>query len=61
MTEKDKIYYNVWCCAHRRRYDAKVKKDWELYEREHDTVLMCLRIAQWYKFDTDQPHYLKHG
>jgi hypothetical protein len=58
--EKDKIYFNVWCCAHRRRYDAKMKQDWELYEREHDTVLMCLRIAEWYKFDTDQPHYLKN-
>jgi len=58
QTEKDKIYFNVWCCAYQRRYQAKLKKDWALYEREHDTVLMCLRIANWYQFDTDLPHYL---
>jgi hypothetical protein len=29
MTEKDKIFYNVWCCAYRRRYAAKLKQDWD--------------------------------
>ena len=59
MTEKDKIYYNVWCCAYRRRYNAKMKQDWNLYDREHQTVLMCLNIAKWTKFDTEKLHYLK--
>ena len=59
MDDKANIYYNVWCCAHRRRYNAKMKQDWELYNREHQTILMCLKIAKWWKFDTEQPHYLK--
>ena len=59
MTEKDKIYYNVWCCAHQRRYFAKLKQDWELYDREHQTLLMCLKIAKWYQFDTGKRNYLK--
>lgn len=56
LSEKAKIYYNVWCCAYQRRYNAKLKKDWALYDREHETILMCLRMkdAQWYKFDTEQ-------
>lgn len=59
LTEKAQIYHNVWCCAYRRRYNAKLKQDWELYDREHQTVLMCLNIAQWTKFDSEKPHYLK--
>ena len=61
MTPKEKaqLYHNVWCCAYQRRYNAKIKGDWELYDREHQTLLMCLRIAKWCKFDSDQPHYLK--
>jgi hypothetical protein len=59
LAEKDKIYYNVWCCAYRRRYNAKLKKDWELYSREHQTLLMCLKIAKWTTFDSEKPHYLK--
>ena len=59
MTEKDKIFYDVWKCAYRRRYNAKLKKDWELYNREHQTLLMCLKIAKWSKFDTEKRHYLK--
>jgi hypothetical protein len=59
MTEKDKIYHNVWCCAYRRRYNAKIKQDWELYDHEHQTLLTCLNIAKFYRFDTEQPHYLK--
>jgi hypothetical protein len=53
LTEKDRIFYNVWCCAYRRRYAAKLKQDWELYDREHQTLLMCLRIAKWNKFDSE--------
>jgi hypothetical protein len=56
--EKAKIYYNIWCCAYQRRYDAKCKGDWELYEREHQTILMCLKISKWYSFDTEKPHHL---
>ena len=59
MTEKDKIFYDVWKCAYRRRYAAKLKKDWELYSREHQTLLMCLKIARWTQFDTEKPQYLK--
>lgn len=54
LSEKEKIYYNVWCCAYRRRYEAKVKKDWDLYQREHQTLLMCLKIATWNVFDTEK-------
>ena len=61
LTEKDKIYRNVWCCAYQRRYNAMVKGDWELYEREHHTVLMCLNIAKWTTFDTEKPRYLRSG
>jgi len=60
MTEKDKIYYNVWRCAYRRRYAAKLKQDWELYQREHQTLLMCLKIAKWIKFDTEKPKHLNY-
>lgn len=61
LSEKSKIYYNVWCCAYRRRYFAKCKGDWELYDREHQTLLMCLRMknAKWTTFDTEKPNYLK--
>lgn len=44
LTRKDKIYYNVWCCAYQRRYLAKQKGDWALYDREHETILMCLHF-----------------
>ena len=54
ISEKAQIYKNVWCCAFRRRYEAKVKSDWDLYQREHQTVLMCLKIAKWTTFDTDK-------
>jgi hypothetical protein len=52
LSEKAKIYFNVWCCAHQRRYNAKVKNDWNLYDREHETLLMCLRMkdAKWIKW-----------
>lgn len=57
LSKKDKIYYNVWCCAYQRRYNAQVKEDWELYHREHQTVLMCLKIAKWHYFDSDKPKH----
>lgn len=56
--EKAKIYYNVWCCAYQRRYAAKCKGDWELYYREHQTLLMCLKIAKWTTFDTEKKKVL---
>jgi hypothetical protein len=54
LSEKAKIYYNVWCCSHRRRYNAKIKGDWDLYQREHETILMCIKIAKLVIFDTDK-------
>ena len=57
-TEKAKIYYNIWCCAYQRRHSARCKEDWDLYEREHQTILMCLKIANWSVFDSDKPHHL---
>ena len=59
MTEKDKIFRNVWCCAYQRRYDAMIKGDWKLYNREHETLLMCLGIAEWTIFDTEKTKHLK--
>lgn len=61
ISENAKIYYNVWCCAHQRRHNAKVKGDWELYDREHETVLMCLNMkdVKFYQFDTEKPRYLE--
>lgn len=58
LSEKAKIYYNVWCCAHRRRFKAKLKGDWDLYWREHETLLMCLKMkdAKWTKFDSDKTY-----
>jgi hypothetical protein len=52
LSDKAKIYYNVWCCSYRRRYNAKVRDDWDLYWREHDTLLMCLNMkgARWIKW-----------
>jgi hypothetical protein len=59
LTEKEKIYKNVWCCAYQRRYNAKVSGNWHLYDRKHETILMCLKIANWSKFDTEKQQYLK--
>lgn len=58
LSEKAKIYYNVWCCAYRRRHNAKKKQDWDLYQREHSTLLMCLNMkdAKWVKFDSDKTY-----
>jgi hypothetical protein len=59
LSEKAKIYHNVWSCAYQRRYNAKVSGDWDLYDREHSTILMCLRIVKWNQFDTEKTNYLK--
>ena len=58
LTEKQKIYQNVWCCAFRRRYDAQVSGKWDLYDREHETIRMTLEIAKWWKFDTEGKKFL---
>lgn len=58
MNEKAKIYYNVWCCAYQRRYEAKVAGDWKRYDREHETILMCLKIVEWTKFDSEKTKFL---
>lgn len=58
MTERSQIYYNVWCCAYRRRHEAKLVQDWKLYDHEHQTVLMCLKIARWSVFDSQKPKHL---
>ena len=55
MTEKDKIFYNVWCCAYQRRY---MYRGTDREHREHTTLLMCLGIAKWYVFDSEKPNYL---
>ena len=58
LTEKAKIYYNVWCCSHRRRHNAKIAENWDLYDRENDTLRMCMSIANWWKFDTEGKKFL---
>jgi len=55
MSEKDKIYYNVWCCAYQRRY---LYKKTPRESREHETVLMCLGIARFTVFDTEKTKHL---
>ena len=56
--EKAQIYHNVWSCAYQRRHLAKVAGDWNLYDREHSTILMCLYIAKWTTFDTEKEKHL---
>jgi hypothetical protein len=56
MTEKDKIYKNVWCCAYRRRY---LYRGTARELREHETILMCLKIAKWTVFDSEKRKYLR--
>jgi hypothetical protein len=55
MTEKDKIYKNVWCCAYQRRY---LYRGTSREHREHETVLMCLKIAKWTVFDSEKRKHL---
>ena len=54
LSEKDKIFRNVWQCAYQRRYNAMVEGNWPLYHREHETLLMCLGIAKWITFDSEK-------
>lgn len=56
LSEKAKIYQNVWCCAYQRRY---LYKGTLREQREHDTILMCLQIAKWWQFDSEKLQYLK--
>ena len=59
ITEKVKIYKYVYQCAYQRRYNAMKQGDWELYHREHETILMCLNMkdAKWTIFDSEKPKY----
>ena len=56
LSEKAKIYFNIWCCVHKRRHNAKVQNDWNLYWREHETLLMCLSMkdARWIKWSGEK-------
>jgi hypothetical protein len=56
LSEKSRIYFNVWCCAHQRRYNAKINQDWSLYDREHETILMCLNMknVKWIKWEGEK-------
>jgi hypothetical protein len=58
LTEKSKIFYNVWCCAYQRRY---LYKGTEREQREHETALMCIKMkdVKWYEFDSEKQQYLK--
>jgi hypothetical protein len=58
MTEKSKIYYNVWCNAYQRR---TIYKGTDREYREHETVCMCLDMkdVKFYQFDTEKPRYLR--
>ena len=59
LSEKAKIYKNVWCCAYQRRHMYR-KSD--RYYREHETILMCLNMkgAKCWEFDTEKQKYPKH-
>jgi hypothetical protein len=56
ISEKTKIYHNVWNCAYQRRHAYKGTSR-EL--REHETLLMCLNIAKWWRFDSEKPNYIR--
>jgi hypothetical protein len=51
LREKEKIYRNIWICAYQRRYNAKIVGNWNLYNREQSTILMCLKIVKWSEFE----------
>ena len=57
MTEKSKIFYNIWCCALQRRF---LYKGTDREYREHETARMCLDMKDvvFYQFDTERPHYV---
>jgi hypothetical protein len=50
ITEKDKIYKNIWCCAYQRAY---MYRETPRGDREWETVQMCLGIARWYRFENE--------
>lgn len=54
ITEKDKIYKNIWCCAYQRAY---MYRETPRFEREWQTVQMCLSIASWYRFEEERNYY----
>ena len=58
VTEKSKIFYNIWCCAYQRRY---MYRGTPREQGEHDTILMCLNMkdVKFYQFDTEKPKHLK--
>ena len=57
MTDKSKMFYNIWCCAYNRR---TLYKGTDREHREHETVRMCLDMkdVKFYQFDTERPHYI---
>jgi hypothetical protein len=57
LTEKAKIYRNVWCCAYQRRH---MYRNTPREHREHETILMCLNMkdARWAQFDTEKRRFL---
>jgi len=58
ITEKVKIFRNVWCCAYQRRW---IYNGTEREHREHETVRMCLDMknTKFYEFDSEKTNYLK--
>ena len=58
MTEKSRIFYDIWKCAYQRR---GLYRGTDREHREHETVRMCLDMkgVKFHKFDSEQPHYLK--
>lgn len=57
MNEKSKLYYNIWCCAYKRR---NLYKGTPREIREHSTVTMCLNMkdVKFYVFDTERTKYI---
>ena len=57
MTDKSKIFYDIWKCAYQRR---GIYKGTARERREHETVRMCLDMkdVKFYQFDTERPHYI---
>ena len=54
ITEKDKLYKNIWCCAYQREY---MYRGTPRGEREWQTVQMCLNIGKWYKFEEEKNYH----
>jgi len=57
MTEKSKIFYDIWKCAYQRR---TIYKGTAREYREHETVRMCLDMkdVKFYQFDSEKPRYV---